>query len=207
MVTDENTKPDQLSLKQLFGMLTAGQARAVAVATIGLVGGVFAAGMWVNEIRIAHSYHTRIDSMITKENCDRNVSSLKEEQEKQVATLTADHEKEMIAIRTAKAAIEDKVQQFTLQIEYLERCHAYLNARIKGREDNLNNDSDDDVGGARKQFTLTLRRMYKDGDRTLQKQAGYEFDESEAGNHKVIFGGVKAYRIPADVKGDFIGSL
>lgn len=207
MAADENTKPEKLSLRQLFGMLTVGQARAVVVATIGLIGGVFAAGMWVNELRIAHSYQTRIDSMITQEKHDETISSLKEEHKKQVATLTADHEKEMNAVKTAKAAIEDEVQQVTLQIEYLERCHAYLNARIKGRENYLNNDSDDDVDGARKQFALTLRRMYKDGDRTLQKKDGYEFDESEAGNHKVIFGGVKAYRIPADVKGNFIDSL
>ncbi len=97
-------------------------------------------------------------------------------------------------------------EQFVQQIEFLERSLSYLNARIKDKEDRLNN-TGQLVDGARKQFILMLKRMYKGGDVNLQKDEGYEFDESEAGNHKIIFRNVKPYRIPQDVKGEFIEQL
>lgn len=207
MTVNENITPEKMSLKQLFGMLTTGQARAVVVATIGLIGGVFAAGMWVNEIRIAHSYQSRIASMITQEQHDKDVALLVADHDKKVAKLTTENDEQLNAIKAENRTLVAEIERYTLQVEFLERCHAYINARIKGRENVLNNDSDDHVESARKQFAMTLRRMYKEGDRSVQKKDGYEFDESDAENHKVIFGGVKPYRIPADVKGNFIDAL
>lgn len=196
MPVEEHNTPDKLTLKQLVGMITAGQARAVIIATVGLIGVVFAAGMWVNELRIAHSYQSKIDSMMTQEQYDKDIAALAGKHEEQLSEVEAENDK-----------LITQVKRYTLQIEFLERCHAYVNARIKGRENSLNNDSDDAVNGSRKQFAMTLQRMYKEGDRSLQNKDGYEFDESDASDHKVIFGGVKPYRIPSDVKGNFIDSL
>lgn len=197
MSEDKNITPEKLSLKQLCGMLTVGQTRAIIVAIIAVIGGAFGGGMWVNEIRLAHTYNSQLEEMVTPGRHEKEIDGLKQSHAAEIQSQAKQFEE-----------IANENKRYTLQIEFLERCHAYLNARIKGRESELNNDSLDAVEDARKQFVLTLKRMYKDGDRSLQKKDGYEFDESEgSGNHKVIFGNVKPYHIPADVKGDFVDIL
>jgi len=207
MVSEEHTTPDKMTLKHLVGMLTAGQARAIVIGAVGMIGAVFAAGMWVNELRIVHSYQSKLELMITQEQHEKDVIALTGQHNKRIQSLTEEHAAELSDANAKNDKLIAQVKTYTLQIEFLERCHAYLYARIKGREDSLNNDSDDAVNGSRKQFAITLRRMYKEGDRSIQKKDGYEFDESDASDHKVIFGSVKPYRIPSDVKGNFIDSL
>jgi len=114
---------------------------------------------------------------------------------------------ELTTVPKAKASLaEKKESQLRQQIEFLERSLSYINARIKGKENQLNN-TGELVMGARKQFAVMLERMYMGGDLDSQRAKGYEFDEIEAGNHKIIFEGGKQYRIPQDIKGDFIGRL
>ena len=187
-LSQEEPTLEKLSLKQLFGMLTVAQARTIIIAIIGIIGSAFYAGELVNEIRIKSSHLTQ------------------DQHDKILTNVTIEHKIQLQGEIKTREVIMKENQRYTLQIEFLERSHAYLNARIKGRENGLNNYSNN-VNESRKLFILTLRRMYKEGDRSLQKSEGYEFDESEAGNHKIIFGQVKAYRIPADVKGDFVDAL
>ncbi|MFQ6027710.1 MAG: hypothetical protein ACE5Q6_09480 [Dehalococcoidia bacterium] len=108
--------------------------------------------------------------------------------------------------------LQNQNERYVVQIEFLERSVNYLNARTRGRENELNNDSDDRVALTSELFATTLQRLYKNGDTTLQIADGYEFDESDPDNHKIKFHKInppssKSYDIPQDVKGDFIYGL
>lgn len=179
MSEDKKVTPAELSLKQLLGILSVGQLRAIIGIIVVLVGGSFGFGMLVNEVRTTSALDTARSKLDTAQS----------------------------DLDTAQSKLDTAEKRYTLQIEFLERSYAYLNARIKGKEDALNDDSNGVINDARFQFASTLERMYKGGDRNLQKADGYEFDESEAGNHKVIFDNEKIYRIFRDVKGNFIDQL
>ena len=153
---------ERLSLKQLFGMLSVGQVRAVIGVASTLIAGIFVLGMGVNEIRLA----AKLDGMITKIEHQGKISSLEQKLEQEYYKQLQQQETNFDPVRK-----ENKL--FTLQIEFLEHSHAYLNARIKGKEGELNGDWVDEVKDSRTLFALTLKRMYKDGDRTLQKAEGY----------------------------------
>ena len=102
--------------------------------------------------------------------------------------------------------LDKENKQFAQQIKFLEQSLSYLNARVKNKEGHLN-DSGEDVVLARKVFVNMLKEMYKGGNPNLQRNEGYVFDESEAGNHKIVFLNGKSYRVPRDIKGDFIDQL
>jgi len=103
--------------------------------------------------------------------------------------------------------LEKKNKQLWQQMKFLELTHSYLNARVKNKEDFLNTDDDEDVNTARTLLANRLKEMYKGGDTHLQRAEGYEIDESEANNHKIRFGDGRWWRIPRDVKVDFLRRL
>ncbi len=175
-----NVDPEKITVKQLVGMLTPSQFRACAAALIAVICGVFAFGAWVNQVRLEHKFSRDVQS---------ELSTAVEKKTKEFNGRIEDLRKE--------------TSRQVLQIEFLERRYSYLYARVKDRK-HLLDVSNPIVENARKQFAMMLQRMYKGGDVNKQKEEGYEFDESEAGNHKVIFQGGKSYPIPQDVKGDFI---
>ena len=188
MPDETHMEPNKISLKRLTGMLSLGQLWAVIVALIAMIGGAFGFGMFVNELRLEYSYQSKLTGAIAA--AETMVKdSVSEEYERRIQGLNKEN------------------KEHVLQIEFLERSLSYLIARIRGHEDRLNTGSDELVADTRKQFAHMLNRLYKDGDKNLQRLEGYEFDESEPGNHKIIFRGVQPYRIPSDVKGDFIDQL
>ena len=101
--------------------------------------------------------------------------------------------------------LKEENSQLLEQMKFLELTHSYLNARVKNIEDMLNTGSE--VNTARTLLANRLKEMYKGGDIELQQAEGYEIDESESNNHKIRFGEGRWWRIPRDVKLDFIEQL
>ncbi len=179
----------KLTIAQLLANLTAGQVSKLIAAAVTVFVVAFAVGVWTQDMRLARASQAKEANIIAITTHDRLMSDLAESHQLELASVVADN------------------ARLALQVEFLERCHAYLNARIEGKEDSLNGDWSENVSNARKQFAQALDRLYKRGDPNAQKAEGYEFDESEPGNHRITFGTTKTYRIPADVKGDFIDGL
>jgi hypothetical protein len=181
------TDPEKLTVKQLIGMATPAQLRALLVTLIALVCGVFTLGMWVNQVRLEHKFAQDLDAGVKSE----------------VESKTSEFNSRLEAAKAETDAVRKEERRHTQQVEFLERCCGFLGASVKGKE-TLFNTTGPDVMLAKKQFVLMLQRMYHGGDVNLQKAEGYEFDESEPGNHHLIFEGGKSYRIPRDVKEDFV---